>query len=355
MAVRNHLHAVPHESVMANEQFFDGANEQLVERQALNEELRGVGKIALLYTRNLSDPSVEVGGRSHDFITAEVDGFKHRMWVTEPIFDAPSPLTVIAKPGLGEVIEDGVAFTFHRELSQQLAGATIISHATHGVGDSADRIPFRELRHHGIHQMAEQGLKLIEAYRPNDRIVFVGISMGTVIGNHLLNLNLEKGSPVNFEGVVNFAPAIVKPEDIPREMLLKFVPSMTLGLANQLFLKTRPQDFIKTMKDLARSKPSRHDLGPFGRQIYDLVQGVPEERIDQNLEGYDVSVIGGTKDPVARIPMWLEKQEKFPGLHVEPVEGRGHDIATAPIKAARKVSEEILRREWYYQPRQVSA
>src|SRR5260221_3407275 len=137
------------------------ANQQLTEQQGLNPSLKNVGRIAVIDAKYSRDPSVGPRLREHLLTTVEVGNFQHRMWVTEPSVASSDPLVVISKPGLGEIIEDGIGFAFHRELAKQLPEAAIISHATHGVGPTAHRIPLRELPEHGLDQMAEQCLQLL--------------------------------------------------------------------------------------------------------------------------------------------------------------------------------------------------
>lgn len=326
------------------------ADELLRQQQLLHPALRDVGSVAIIGRNHTKEHSKDKFTREHLLLTADIEDFRHRLWMTEPKESTQDPLLVVTKPGLGELIEDGIGFEFHREIARQLPGAFVVSHATHGVGPTADRIPLRELPQHGLDAMAEQCLKLLQTYFEGMRTVYVGTSMGTVIGNKLLRLNLESDSPVNIEGVVHIAPALVPPEHVVNDMVFKFGPTIARDIFKQLTFKTSPKHIVGTLRQLVKSKPSMRDIPPFVRQIFDLLQGTPEEEIDQVLEAYAVSVITGSEDSVGGFSdLWVPKADQFPNLTLDVVKGRGHDIATDPVRAGKKVSKSIVNRGWYDQ------
>ncbi len=64
--------------------------------------------INVLHTKYSNAASEGDPARNHHLLSIELDGHKHVLWHTLPEQPTPDPLAVIVKPGLGEIIEDGI-------------------------------------------------------------------------------------------------------------------------------------------------------------------------------------------------------------------------------------------------------
>jgi pimeloyl-ACP methyl ester carboxylesterase len=310
-------------------------------------EQEGVGKI-IVVRQEFSESLKDEPEREHNLLTIEIDGYRHVLWVTEPVRPQDKALNVVAKPGLGEVVENGVGFEFHKRLAKGLPEARIISHATHGIGPHGDIIPWTDLPKHGLNQMAEQCLRLLEAYIPDEPIVLVGTSMGTVINNRLLNLHLAYGGTLNIEGVINYAPALVDPKNVIKDMALRFPVDLAIDGFKEFFTRTRVKHMLGAAAILTRSAMRLRDLVTMGRQIYDLMHGTAQSDVENVLANYPrVATIVGEEDPVGQVPMWIELEKRYSNLQLIKLFGRGHGIAMKPIDGARKVSETILGMDIY--------
>lgn len=303
-----------------------------------------IGELTVLDTRFTKLSEVPEITRKHELVGVEINTAQHRMWVSEPAIDDDTNLTVLTKPGLGELIEDGVGWRLHETLAKQLPGARVISHATYGIGNTATRLSLLDLRNHGIEQMANQGMDLIEKFCPDERIIYVGTSLGTIIGNRLLRINTERGHPANITGVFYYAPAIVDPKNVLKDMG-RFLPALAYDLVSELAIKTHPKHKLGQLITLVASRPSRHDVMPMVRQGIDVIFGTPEDEVVEVLGNYLVHVVLGTKDPVGQLNMWNRFETEFDNLSVTRLEGRGHGIAVDTVRGGKKIAK-IIRNTW---------
>lgn len=272
--------------------------------------------------------------REHFLYAAEINGVKHVFWHTEATSSDPNALVVFVKPGLGEIVEEGIGWKHHKQLARKMPEAEIVSHATFGVGPHGAELSLRDLPAHSMLQMAEQELELIREFWGQREVLVVGTSMGTVINHKMGMLNAVSSDPVEIAGIIHYAPAIVDPKRILKDMAIGFLPEMIKDGGKELFGRTRLHHFLGTMAVLAGSKPRARDLLSMGRQGLDLLKGVPQEEVDALLMHYRTGVIVGIDDPVGQIDMW---EELNPGM-VWPVRG-GHGIALKPFQSANKISK----------------
>lgn len=285
--------------------------------------------------------------REHHLAHIALDGWRHTVWHTEPQGSGQPKLIIAAKPGWGEIIESGLGKALHLALCDELPEARVVSHATHGVGKASQRIPFKELSKHGMDKIAEQGLELLSVVGNDAPLVVIGASMGTVIISDLLNLNIDKGEPVDIAGVVHYGTALVDPTRAKRDMGVSFVPALIKDIGKELFIKTPPRKILGKLVMLAASRPSLSDLPPMVRQGMDLFHGTPQAEIEKVVARYPTAVITGTKDPLAQIPMWDELGSRYPSLLLKLVEGRGHGIILNPEEAARKIAATLVEMNLY--------
>lgn len=272
------------------------------------------------------------------------------VWYTPPPLapvDEQKPLTIVTKPGLGEIIEDGVGWQFHKEMSNRNPYAKIVTHATEGFGPSAQHCSIMELSSQGLDSMAEHGRELLHTYFNDERLAFVATSMGTVIVHKLLVHNRQGATTDQLQVAanINYAPALVDPENIVRDMLFKFPGLMIIDGLTEVVARTSPQRLFELCETLLHSKPSWRDIPPILRQIVDLLKGVSEDEIRENSARYNTATIVGKNDPVGQEPMW----QRMPVLlHV--IKGRGHGMAVKPREGAIKSTATLHELNAYRRP-----
>lgn len=245
------------------------------------------------------------------------------------------PLTIVTKPGLSEIIEDGIGWQFHKELANRNPYAKVLTHATEGFGPSARHCSIMDLSKQGLDSMAEHGRELLHTYFPDERLAFVATSMGTVIVHKLATADRtgSTSDKLNIEAIVNYAPALVVRERIIRDMICKFPGLMILDGVAEVAARTHPMRFLELGEILMKSKPSWRDIPPMVRQIVDLLKGVTEDDIYENTSRYTTATITGERDPVGQVTMW----KSLPvSLHV--IKKRGHAIAVKPREGAIKTT-----------------
>ena len=283
------------------------------------------------------------GGVIHRYVKMEVDGFSHKGWYTPADREQDSDYLLVVKPGLAEVIHDGIGFTLHKRLATALPTMSVFSHETDGVGKYAESLSPSDLLTHGIDQMSLQGLELLKRFGEGKRIITLGTSMGTVIFNNLLLNNINQGEPVDVAGVVNFAPALVDPRRVPLDMAARFVPGLAVDLAKEI-VKTDGRHIGNFILMLLDSRPSFKDILPFSKQIFDLLHGTPLEEIEEVVSRYPVDVIVGDRDPVGQYKMWLKLEEKYPELTAHILHKKGHGISIKPYESSKKISAVVSKR-----------
>lgn len=287
--------------------------------------------------------------REHLLLAISNDGIRDVIWYSPAASPEviESPLTIITKPGLGEIVEDGIGWRFHKELANRNPGAKVLTHATEGFGPGAQHCSILELPKKSLDRMAEHGRFLMLTYFHDERIATVGTSMGTRIFHELLinNRAENRSDQLNIVANLNHAPALVDPKNIIEDMVLKFPAALLIDGTAEMFTRTSPRRLFELFVNLVESKPLPRDILPMGRAIIDLLRGVDEEDVRANALYYPTATITGTKDPVGEIPMW----DRIPEVLLKKVHGRGHAIAMKPREGAIKVTR-TLREMNVYSP-----
>lgn len=313
----------------------------------LEEKLlaQGVDPIAIA---NLTPLEYQTSGgnkgplREHLLLGVDVegDGFRDYVWYSPAVdpVEGNKPLTMVLKPGLGEIAETGIGYQTHKELANRNPHANIITHATEGFGPSASTINLLDLPGYGLDRMADRALKLLKMYCPDHDVITVGTSMGTVIIHKLLQANsqLRKKQRINIIGNINFVPAVVEPKHVPKDMLCLFPLMMAIDGAAEISIRSlikAPRRIAHDVKTLIESKPGFKDVPLIGRFIVDLAKGVPKDEVIANAKRYRTRTIAGTWDPLRQIPMWEEA-----GVKVDLIHGRGHAMCLKPKAAAKKIT-----------------
>ena len=290
----------------------------------------------------MTDTTTDVQGerREHRYVRIPIDDSEHHGWFTKAKDDYDTGITLIVKPGLGEIVDDGIGEDLHKHLADMLPGFDIFSHESAGMGHFVQDTSLGDLWEHGIDKMTEEGLELIKRLCPDRKIVLFGTSMGTIINTRLANRNLAlpKDERVDIERLIHYDPALVDPSRIA-DMLLGFLPELITGAFKEFAFQTNPKRWLHAARTLVRSKPSARNAVPMLRQTFDIVHCTSEVDIINPILRYKTDVIAGKRGKVEQNQMWLRLTTLLPNLTYYPVEGRGHAMAMNPFKTARKAAK----------------
>lgn len=318
-----------------------------------------IGKISLLDYQQHGGKNHPV--RDHFLLAIDDNEVRDVAWYSpaSPAMTDSSGALIVAKPGLGEIVEGGIGKRFHTELSNRNPHNAILSHATEGFGPHAQPTIISEQLSHGLQRMADHGREILKAYFSNTSIILVGTSMGTNINHRVIQGNKQaltvvkefpdavletthhkaaKGT-LDIVGNINFAPALVPRERIFIDMAMRFPYRMAKDGINEIALKTKPQHLRDAFKVMADSRFKPKDALPMLRHIFDLLTGVDKAEVIANTQAVPTSTIVGELDPVGQIPMW---QETEADLKIVP--RRGHGMAIKPVDGARAVTKELNRK-----------
>lgn len=310
--------------------------------------------LRLIETKHSGDPEGKYPERQHHLVEAVIDGRKHIFWHTAPLEQDDEMVTVFVKPGLGEVVESGIGWKHHKQMARKMPGAEVISHATHGVGPHGEEIGLGGLWNHGVSQMAEDEAKLLHKFWQGANLLLVGISMGTVENHRVAHANIDAKDPLNIAGVVNYAPALVDPKQIIRDLCFRFTPAMARDGIEELLLRTHPLHYIGTIGMLLASRPRRRDALVMARQSLSILAGTPEEEVRDVASAYPSATVVGDRDPAGQLLMWQGIEKDIDDFVLRPVRG-GHGIAVKPLQGANKTSKTIREMGFHVGPAELKS
>lgn len=284
----------------------------------------------------------------HCLLTARIDGVNQALWLTEPSLYDPSleQTTIVRLPGLGEVIENGVGLRMHTELSGKFPTAKVVTIANSGHGklNCSSKSDNSTRNSYSIEAMANQRAELLAGIS-SDRLIIVGTSMGSVIGNKLVQLSLNNNNQLNIAGSCWYAPALVTPNNAKRDILRflpKFAKDSSLEVAYRSNLLKNPLAAIGALSIIASSiKDYRISPAAATAQLFDIYKGTPLDEIENTVANLPSSAIVGTADSLKELAMWREFADKYPHFLLKEVDGRGHGMTLNPVKAVHKITKTI--------------
>ncbi len=279
--------------------------------------------------------------RIHLLIAAEdIDdtgqNFRDIVWYS-PATQPPGSeqTTIVLKPGLGEIVEYGIGYKFHEGIGKLNLDKHILTHATEGFGPSATALAIKELPGFSLDRMSERLQRLLRLYCPDQDLILVGTSMGTVVNHKLqvVNKRLPDNEKLHIKGVVNYIPALVDSSKSAITMGLKFPAMMLIDGTLEIGFRTSPKRFFQVIETLRESKPARKDLPLLMRLAGELLVGVSKEEVIENTRTTPTITVTGSLDSLREEDMWEMSEAKFYLL-----KGRGHGMATKPHQGAIKIS-----------------
>jgi len=245
---------------------------------------------------------------------------------------------IICLPGLSENIVHKYDKIFHDQLSTMLSGLTVTSIGANAIGIRGERD--RASRE----TVAEERLQITEAVTDGRKVLVVGTSMGSVYETDIVNLNLDEGEPVNIQGMVYFAPAVVSPQYAKQRMLGQFFPQLSIDMTRHIHRQPM-RDRLRLTGEVAMwGMQAARELPSLAHQARELVRGTGVEKIERiAAKGYPILVIVGGHDAVGELRMWQGVADKYSNIKLLVLQNHGHELPFEPRKAARKLSKEILQ------------
>ncbi len=285
--------------------------------------------------------------RDHYLMVATIDDRRHVWWYSDALLGCVTdsePIVVFSKPGLGEIVEKGLGWIHHKQLSRQMPLASIVTHATYGIGPLGQELSWSDLLDHDMKQLVEHERRFLETFFPNSPLMLVGVSEGTIENHGVALYNLEHGSPLEIQAIVDYAHALVDPRNVAKDMAFLFMPHMGIDGVKELILKTRPKHLIGALKMLGASGPRSQDLRVMGRQGLSIMRGTPEDEQREVIEHIPKVVISGSNDPLLQLDMLSRMQKDLPEqISVDVLEGRGHGMALKPFAGGRRIAHQATR------------
>lgn len=270
------------------------------------------------------------------------------MWLTDPsaIDSSLEPTTIVRLPGLGEVIENGVGLKMHTEMALKFPSARVlsISNSGHGKINCNASNGKQNRRGYTIESMANQRAELLQDIS-SDRLIIVGTSMGSAVGNKLIQLSLMHNNKLNIAGSCWYAPALATPRNAKYDVakfLPKFAKDCSLEVAYRSNPLKNPKATIAALGILAASiKDYRIDLKAATTQVFDLIKGTPLEEIENTAASLPSSAIVGTSDSMHELEMWRSFDAKYSHFLLKEVNDRGHGMTLNPVRAVAKIAKTL--------------
>jgi hypothetical protein len=310
--------------------------------ELLSPHLKALGATAVSET---FETSYSEYPRRHQLVRVAIPGenFHDGLWNSPVAVRSGEPLFVANLQGLGEIIEDGIARSYHERLAHELPEAIIDTHSTRGVGTTGDRMSLRELRKYGLQEMAEDKFELFCHLYGNNPLAIAATSLNSAVMMRMAKLNIDHHEPLNIQALVAYDDALTEPGHTLIKMGVLFPPALILDGAFELLLRSDRETRSSMWADLRKSKPSIHDAAPMVRQGGALFRrGTPRHITEEVAHHYKERFIEihGEQDTLN------EDHTALPITSVT-VKKRGHCMVFNPVKHARSVAKALKITETY--------
>lgn len=182
---------------------------------------------------------------------------------------------------------------------------------------------------------------LVETTPYGQPIIIAATSMGAVITNNMLNLNIDESEPLNIQGATYLVPAIVPPEEKGFTSEPNFLYKLGSSSLKTLFRHniTEQARILWGFRGLVVD--SVQQIQPILHQAIELRGGTPISKIESVLGHYCIRVVIAEDDSLAQQIMWRNFSSRFPNLTVTELANTGHDIAYHPEPASSIYRNEI--------------
>jgi hypothetical protein len=309
----------------------------------LSPHLQALSAIAVSET---FETSFSENPRRHQLVRVAIPGqpFHDGLWNSPPSIKNDNPLYIANILGLGEIIEGGLARSYHEHLSHELPAAYIDTHSTRGVGTTGDRMSLKELWSYGLEEMARDRFDLFCNLYGNNPLVIAATSLNSAIAVRIAKLNIDAGEPLRITALIAYASALTEPKHTFYKM--GALPgALIIDGGAELLIRSNSQTRNEVWTDMLHSKPKRADVAPIVRQGSALFRrGTPRALTSEVANHYRENFI----EMKGSLDTLNEDHANLPITQVR-IEGRAHCIVLNAVKRARSVAK-ILKRTGVYQP-----
>lgn len=333
--------------VLVNQAILPDYLERFTLNPVVDPAVPGIHGICLESVRQTKDKTTDQG-RTHRLYSIEFHGHRHAIEITDPA-DREASYVVLSFPGFTECIEGDFRKKMHASLSNLHPHARIVSIGTNGIGSIGDKYDWSDRKLHGVDAMGAQRLGIAKALSGDLPVFNISTSMGTEIAQRMAEQNLFTISPeqrINLVGLCFISPALVDPENIMKDMAIKFIPGMLIDVIRETGLKSTPLEIGKIIVAACRYGLKPNDAPALLNQLFELLAGTSEARLSSVVAEVPTAVIAGELDSLAQWKMWHRIQTHHPHqLTLEMILKRGHGLPMKPEKSADKstrVSRRIL-------------
>lgn len=234
------------------------------------------------------------------------------MRITEPAVEKQTdPALITMFPGFSESPNAAAAREFHDSIAEVFPGSKVMSVSTEGINDYCFSVIQGQSLHHSLDRMAHNRLSILQEFARDTPATVIGVSMGSKIAARMAIQNQER-TMVDIEQLGFRDPAIVTPDHIIKDMVLKFPSHISRDMAVMSFKHP-----LLTARCLTGNKiPGPRRLAAralaMSANVIDLLQGTEFEEIDIVAGSYKIGVAGGNNDPLLQPGMWRDLERRHP-------------------------------------------
>jgi hypothetical protein len=168
-------------------------------------------------------------------------------------------------------------------------------------------------------------------------------SMGTVVDHHMERINLFHAAPdeqLKIMGRFLLTPALVDPRNIPKDMGVRFIPGMAADTFKEMALRTPPKEALLLLHALTKYGLHKKDVPALTNQLFGLLRGIKEEKIDEVVAHVPTIVVAGQKDSLAQWRMWHRIEARHGDtLKLKEIPRRGHALGLRGNRAALAIAK----------------
>lgn len=300
-------------------------------KAVLHETLDNLGNFVCLDSQIVTDGAGRRRVRQEAAVT--MNGTAYALRITKPAFDADTgDAPYIAMfPGFTEDPSNGPARNLHNAVSTLFPDSETVSVSSDGVSKHGSRIAPRDILNRDFDHLAGARLHILHQLADGREVVLNGLSMGSILVHRMVELNLDRSQPlIEHDRSVLHSPAIVQPDRIVRDMLLRFPFHITADIGKQ---------WLKHPAMMAQAVYIPHfSATAYAQEMLQMRNGTPYAATDYVTGNSKVGLILPQNDPLAQIDRWSEMKRRHPdNVHMVVKPGEGHAMSINSREAARDI------------------
>lgn len=284
------------------------------------------------------------------------DGHDHLFLVTDPDpelgGDPDEAANALFKPGLSELADSGSALRLHVAYALRHPEQRVITEATKGMSHTGKTVASGDISQRRIEAMAADSLEMLPRLTRDGATEIFGTSLGTTGAVSIAEQNLAAGETarldlrrLNLIASAVIAAKIEGPDNFRDPDLDEHKYRHDLSKRFQLhviddFIRmsaSHPIDILSCWPQvgayvLAHPRKTYSRLLSMAADYANVKEGTPWESLKNVVEGVDIRVLGGSRDPLIQEQerQWDTLEDMFPGrITRHTVAGMGHLLTAA--------------------------